>query len=366
MAHNLNFAKGRYSFFTVKEKAWHKLGQVLEHCPRSSEAIKHAGLDFEVVLGQNAIITHKKLTWEEAKTKKLVIKDNEPPTKGGKEAYEAGYYEGIHADGRFGTYRKDTMDYLGGIVGTRYNVVQNVEAFGFFDSLVEGEFAHYETAGCLGKGEVVFITAKLPNHMVIGRHDIIDKYCVLYMNHDGKGSVTVLFTPIRVVCNNTLTAAISGATNKITIRHTASAQRKLKDAKNLLGLANKSFDSLEERFAVMSKTTCSDDAFQGLLSDLYLNTNEREQLSEGAAIKEVLSTRKVNIIKDVMAYREKGPGQDLKSCYGTVFGAYNAITGHTSNAKPYRDADLKFKNMFQQGEKDIMQRAFHKCMELCV
>ena len=52
MAHNINYNEqtGRYSFFSVKEKAWHGLGQIVEQYPTSEEAIKHAGLDYEVVL----------------------------------------------------------------------------------------------------------------------------------------------------------------------------------------------------------------------------------------------------------------------------------------------------------------------------
>ena len=51
MAHNINFNErtGRYSFFSVQQKAWHGLGQIVEQYPTSEEAIKHAGLDYEVV-----------------------------------------------------------------------------------------------------------------------------------------------------------------------------------------------------------------------------------------------------------------------------------------------------------------------------
>ncbi len=51
MAHNLNFNSrtGKYSFFSVQQKAWHGLGQIVEKHPTSEEAIRHAGLDFEVI-----------------------------------------------------------------------------------------------------------------------------------------------------------------------------------------------------------------------------------------------------------------------------------------------------------------------------
>ena len=51
MAHNINFNErtGRYSFFSVQQKAWHGLGQIVEQYPTSEEAIVHAGLDYEVI-----------------------------------------------------------------------------------------------------------------------------------------------------------------------------------------------------------------------------------------------------------------------------------------------------------------------------
>ena len=58
MAHNINFNedKQQYSFFSVKEKAWHNLGQIVQDYPNSKEALQFAGLDFEVLKRPN---THK-------------------------------------------------------------------------------------------------------------------------------------------------------------------------------------------------------------------------------------------------------------------------------------------------------------------
>ena len=50
MAHNLNYNEqtGKHSFFSVKEKAWHNLGQIISDYPTSAEAIKHVGLNYTV------------------------------------------------------------------------------------------------------------------------------------------------------------------------------------------------------------------------------------------------------------------------------------------------------------------------------
>lgn len=95
----------------------------------------------------------------------------------------------------FATLRTDTSDVLG-VVGKDYQIVQNNEAFSFFDSIVGGNGILYETAGALGKGERIFITAKLPDYIRVGKEDLIEKYLFLTTSHDGSGSITAAFTPI--------------------------------------------------------------------------------------------------------------------------------------------------------------------------
>ena len=129
MAHNLfyNEQTGKHSFFSVKEKAWHGLGQIIENYPNSAEALKFAGLDYEVVKRPNI---HRLDNGTE------IISDNS-----------------------FYSYRPDTGAVLGDKLGSDYEVVQNTEAFAFFDAIVGGDGIQYETAGALGKGERIFITA---------------------------------------------------------------------------------------------------------------------------------------------------------------------------------------------------------------
>jgi phage/plasmid-like protein (TIGR03299 family) len=184
MAHNLNFNEqtGKHSFFLVKEKAWHGLGQIVEGYPNSAEALKFAGLDYTV------------------EKRKLFTFDNENQTAS--EDTEIKIPE-IEVPNYFATVRTDNENILG-VVGRDYEVVQNIDAFSFFDSIVGGDGIQYETAGALGKGERIFITAKLPDYIKVGNNDLIEQYLFLTTSHDGFGSIAAAFTPIRIVCNNTL------------------------------------------------------------------------------------------------------------------------------------------------------------------
>jgi phage/plasmid-like protein (TIGR03299 family) len=138
----------------------------------------------------------------------------------------------------FATVRTDT-DQILGVVGKDYEILQNCDAFTFFDAIVGGgDGILYETAGALGNGELIFITAKLPGYIRGGNDDLIEKYLFLTTSHDGFGSITAAFTPIRVVCNNTLHAALNNMSNCITIRHTESAKERLLQAHKMMGLTN--------------------------------------------------------------------------------------------------------------------------------
>jgi hypothetical protein len=89
------------------------------------------------------------------------------------------------------------------------------------------------------KGERIFITTKLPGYIKVGGDDLIEKYLFLTTSHDGFGSITAAFTPIRIVCNNTLNAALSNCSNSIKIRHTQNAKERLEQAHKVMGIANK-------------------------------------------------------------------------------------------------------------------------------
>src|SRR3546814_16291285 len=153
----------------------------------------------------------------------------------------------LHVPNYYATMRTDTNTVLG-VVGRDYEVVQNRDAFSFFDSIVGGDGMMYETAGALGNGERIFITAKLPDYIRVGGDDLIEKYLFLTTSHDGSGSITAAFTPIRIVCANTLNAAMHRNSNTIKIRHTSGAKERLEQATKLMGIRNPLAINMETHF----------------------------------------------------------------------------------------------------------------------
>lgn len=328
MAHNINFNEktGQHSFFSVQQKAWHGLGQIVEGYPTSKEALQLAGLDFNVVKMPNI---HR-------------LQDGTETV----------------SNSSFFTYRTDNGAVLGDKVGTDYNIVQNTDAFSFFDAIVGGDGIQYETAGALGKGERIFITAKLPDYIKVGNDDLIEKYLFLTTSHDGSNSITAAFTPVRIVCQNTLNAALNNSSNTIKIRHTAGVQDRLKEGHRVMGISNKLADELDTIFNQWAKVRITDKEVMQLIKQAMAPSKEvLKSIDKG----EELSTAFTNICDNAFHYAMSSPTQQTETTKGTLFGAYNAITGYFQNVKEYKDDEVKLKSiMFGTGQLRT-QAALRQC-----
>lgn len=350
MAHKLNIrANGIASFASRKEKAWHSLGHVID-AMNSADAIKLGGLDFHVEKRPVLYLGGKSISFEEAKGFKNIARVM-TQGEGINKVNVPAYYRVYEHKGQFNTVRTDTNQALG-IVGDRYHVIQNSEAFDFIDSIIGQGVAEYETVGALGNGETIFITCKLKDGMVINKEDI-DKYLLISMSHDGTSSITVMFTPIRVVCNNTLSLALKGNLQKYTIRHTANAKQKLEYAKIVLGLVDKQTLIYNQMFEALTTIKVSDmDAKYIMEKSLKL---ERDIDGE-------LSTRANNILLSAEDYYHIGAGQE--NIVGTGWGVFNGITGYLQNAKEYKDKEAKFKNTFMTSGVTTRVEAYNNIMSL--
>ena len=116
---------------------------------------------------------------------------------------------------------RDDINTQLGITSDSYTPLQNTEAFKFFEPFIENDLATLETAGSLFNGRIVFILAKINSgNMVIQKGDEVEKYILLSNSHTGGQAVRVGYTPIRVVCNNTLSYAESSSkSNLIRVHH---------------------------------------------------------------------------------------------------------------------------------------------------
>lgn len=329
MADNLNVNEktGKVSFFSVQEKAWHGKGAILQEHPNSAEALIEAGLDFKVVKKSLFAGTSKRNT---------------------------------EVPGKFAICRGDNGKPLG-IVGSKYTMLQNVDAFKFFDSIVgDGTGIMYETAGALGDGEKVFITAKLPGFIKVGKDDITEKYLFLQTTHDGSGSVIGAFTPVRIVCNNTLNAALRNCTNMIRIKHTKSIVERLEQAHRLMGICDTFSETMGELFNEMSKKKINDEATKKLIQ-LAMAPDEKTVQAVMLDQTDLLNTRFTGICDKVFEYSVNAESQKMKTTKGTLFGMYNAITGYYQNVHEFSNPDVKIQSIITGG---AMKRA-EKAIEIC-
>lgn len=309
MAHNLEIRNGVTSFASTKT-AWHGLGQIVDHAMTAEEAIKHAHLDYDVIKVPNY-------------------------------AYHNGIY--LETPSSHSIIRTDTNQVLGDKIGNSYTIVQNSEAFSFFDSIVQSKEAIYETAGVLGIGQRIFITAKLPETIRIeGTDDITEVYVLLTSSHDGTASIIAAITPVRVVCANTLSMALNKTINKIGIRHSSQVKYRLEEAHKVLGISRKYVSEANELYNHLSKKYVSDGAVKELITNLF-NEERRD------------STRIQNIEEAVWASYNAGTGQS--KILGTAWGALNGITYYLSHQKNYRSNETKFENVTGSSNSGIVKKA---------
>lgn len=316
------------SMFYAGKKPWHSLGTAVAGELTSEEAIIKAGLNWEV--------------------KKIPVMFD--PTN----TLQPGVTKLM--PGKFVNVRMDTMDGLG-IVGPVYRPLQNIEGFKFFDSVVGEKLAMYHTAGALGIGERIWMLAKLPGEFWVTKEDNVEKYLLLMNSHDGSSAVTIMATPIRVVCQNTLNMALKEG-QKTKVRHSLSMMTGIKEIREQLGIADTYFRIFEE----MSKHLVSKQATTIVIDKLFDDLGLSKEVTKK-------STRAENIRWDITKLFETGKGNNLPSTRGTVWALFNGVTEYVDY---YRSAHGKStqEKMFSRAESllfgsgaDMKQKALDSLLE---
>lgn len=228
---------------------------------------------------------------------------------------------------QFATVRTDTLEPLG-IVGKDYQILQNLEAFDFLDSLV-GD-AKFETAGLYGNGAKSFITMSTEPMKILD--DEFAPYILFTNSFDGSGAVRVMFTPIRVFCSNALVRAIKNATNKLSIRHSSNLQSRLDNARYVLLNNTNYLNALKAESEKLAVTPFSAEAFEALARSLFpVNTEDSElvQVRNEAQIEALLR-----------AYKQ----DDLANFNNTAYKVVQAVADFESHKPVFRQTnqiDLK-------------------------
>ena len=207
----------------VREKPWHGLGAEV------ADALRLAGLDWNV--RQEGVFDER----------------------------------GAAIPGYKANVRESDGSFLG-VVGDRYRIVQNEDAFRFTDNLIGGE-VRYETAGSLRGGRQIWLLARMPERKVAG--DEVEPFLCFTNAHDGSSGIKVCMTPVRVVCNNTLNVALNTAKRTWSMRHTESVHERLNEARDCLFRAREYMDALSEYADAAANKTLRDDEIREILDELF-------------------------------------------------------------------------------------------------
>ena len=284
------------TMFSVREKPWHGLGTVVMEAPASAEALRLAGLDWNVV--QEPIYTDF----------------NEP-------------IEGYKANVR------DLDRKVLGVVSGRYKVVQNTDAFSFTDELL-GKGIRYETAGSLQEGKKVWLLARLPReYIIVGER--ISPYLVFSNTHDGSGSVKVAITPVRVVCNNTLNLALNTAKRSFSMIHTGNIQDKIQEAKDTLFMAEEYMDCLSIEFEQLRRQKITDGQVKEYIELLLPMEKEPTDIQR----KNIIRLR-----KDMERRYYDAP--DLQKVGNNAYRFINAVSDFATHSSPLRRTANYNENLF--------------------
>lgn len=315
------------SRYTVNGAPW-AIGTDVSDCKSSAEVMHKAGLDFIV----DKCDLMARIPWG--------LKRNNVVNELAGEFTHDGY---IYRElvGAYATYRADNSQPFG-LVGNKYEVVQNTDAFRFFDDAI-GDGVRWDHAGLLNGGTKIYVSAKLPFDTMVG-NDPVENYLVFSNSHDGTSAINIMFTPVRVFCTNKLNAALKNADAYISLRHTPNVKKQLENGAYILNVAKEFAKSTEEFYNSLLNIKMTDEQVMRYLADLQLTEKERQALLDFDSVngykklmyrdyltmeRTGISMRKANQIASTLEYYFDGCGQ--KEIAGTAWGAYNAVTGFYSN-----------------------------------
>lgn len=249
----------------------------------------------------------------------------------------------------------EEAEVLLGVVSRRYQPLQNVEAFEFFDPIVGEKKAYFETAGALGEGERIWVMAKMPEAMQIVPGDECLKYLLLSNTHTGEGSVTVKFTSVRVVCQNTLIMAMEDGQKAYRVRHSKKMQFRLGELADFLAITQEVFLNAEECFRRLAKIQMIDDRLEHYFEAVFPRSEAQKKTEN--------EPPRWGFLREIFEGR---PDLQITGVRGTLWGAYNAVTRFEDYKQPQQDElqDQRLERTWFGGGAEIKLRALTKAKEL--
>ena len=213
-----------------------------------------------------------------------------------------------------------------GHVGNVYHIIQPVQCFDFLDTIIGEGQAVYHTAGAIYGGRTIFMVVKFPTSVKVGP-DVIEKYLLLSNTYDGQSSLNLIWTPVRVVCQNTYELSFQNVLKSMKIRHTASYVEKVQEARRVLELTDQYYKVMETKFNILLDTAFSTNQMEQFTETLFPATTR----SDGRL---VISKQTKRVRDTVQNLFTTGAGQ--KDVANTKWAALNAVTDFVDHSATVR------------------------------
>jgi len=251
---------------------------------------------------------------------------------------------------------RETDKSILGVVGPRYHPLQNREAFEWFQPFLDAEACTLHTAGSLYNGRKVWVLAQLNSQATeIVKGDDVAKFILLSNSHDGTTAVRVGYTPIRVVCANTLAMAQNAnASQLLRVRHTRKMQANLDEIRDIMKLADATFEATAEQYQWLASRQVNVSDLRKYVK-IVLNVDNIKD--------DELPTRTKNTIDQIVGLTECGQGNSSPYVRGTWWAAYNGVTEYLNHTQG-RNVNNRLNSLWFGSNVKQNKTALDKALEL--
>jgi phage/plasmid-like protein (TIGR03299 family) len=303
MAHMIenNTITGKAEIAFVAQKPWHGLGQQLTPDAPIDVWRKEAGLDWEAQVSPV-------MFWPEGIAAPQVVENKNV------------------------IFRNDTKTPLG-VVSDRYKIHQPADVLDFFNTLVQSAGFSLEVAGAIKGGKRIWALANVNKEAVVLHDDAVKGYLLLSTSFDGSAATIGQFTSIRVVCNNTLSAADSEETSsRVMLTHGTDFDSSL--MRERLGIIVGGFDGMMDKYRSFARQDVSSAYAKEFFNKLFPATfdPETQKLKESRGFKRVTDL-----------FDGAGMGSNFPGVYGTRWGLLNAVTQYIDHERGH-NVDSRMNN----------------------
>ena len=304
MAHLIenNAITGKAEIAYANQTPWHGLGQQLTQDAPIDVWRKEAGLDWEAKLSPVQFAPY-------GITGDLLTVENQNVI-----------------------YRNDTNAPLG-VVTDRYKVHQPAEVLEFFNTLVQSAGFTLEVAGAIKGGKRIWALANVNREAVVLQDDAVRGYLLLSTSFDGTAATIGQFTSIRVVCNNTLSAADQeNAPSRVVLTHGAEFDQSL--MRDRLGLVVSGFDGMMDKYRKLARQGVNSEYARTFANELFpaAYNQQTNTFKESRGFKRVLEL-----------FDGAGMGANNMGVYGTKWGLLNAVTQYVDHERGH-NVDTRINN----------------------